>query len=93
MVTYVVQNRQYEATVGFNKFGVLFFCGYADDTIVRPTASLDRVPGTDPTPCSAYPTEISIPPWEMYIVYSTNPFMVGSIYDTVAFKPYCFNLY
>ena len=38
-------------------------------------------------------TRCGIPPWETYIEYSTNPYMVGSIDDAGAFKYYRWNLY
>ena len=42
--------------------------------------------------CTPYPG-IGISPWETYIIYSTNPIMVGSIDNAGGFKPYWCNLY
>ena len=67
---------------GVDRFVVIFFCGYADAPIVRPTKSLDLAPGTDPPPYSAYLTDIGISPWETYITSSTNLCMVGRTMTT-----------
>ena len=70
-----------------------FTAGKLTLLLVDQTVSEDQTPGTYPMMTRIPSVDIGVIPWEKYIAYYTNIYMVGRIDIAGGFKPYLWNLY